>query len=1016
MDTQSKTILQVVDGQGNASGAAMSAPDWFIHDGESPSRPEKGAEDRIPPWGKAFSQPKGGNDVDFYVTGDEYYASVARAITGAKKSVMITGWQVNFDVDMPNGKTLWECLKVAVDAGAKVYVMPWLSPKIPVVGVGMDLGDFETMLAVAQLNAGRAAPSAFCMPALSQSDIGGLLGIGFSHHQKSVIVDGEHAYVGGLDLAYGRRDDAKFDLKAGWRKGAEIYNPCVPHIHAMTGVEMSQYVNRGELLAGAFQGATAWTAQFLLSPMAKPIAHVTDRLGSITDAGRDLLHQAGEAWDSLNVFPEFRRRVRGEVLDAAQDASAVVTDRVSEELKAQVQRLYASGAANAADVGSAVIAWIQGAPLDQLPVALYQNVVSTLMSINTIIANELSKSSHRRTEPYDRLVKFRKLQPAGAQTLDPDVQPRMPWHDVHCSIKGPSVADVEQNFIRRWNGVAKRYENDHKRIIDPIVSAVLTGLGISHDSRPPQLPRVPVPAAAAAGAASKPGTCWVQAVRSAPKKLLRDEAAGRGQTLAADEPAQNNCLKAVFAAIRGSQNFIYIENQFFQSDFGDDFSASAPSGPHGTLTDIRASKSYQEFARELGIEGVPIHEVPGRIRWRAVADIMEKRGGPEFMNDIKRIINNSVAIHGSQAAGKAQARLLNPIGDALAWRVRRAIIADKLPFHIYMVLPAHPEGTLDTINIMAQLHLTMQSLVFGTHSLVNQIRRALLEQQYLEQGVAAAEAKTRSRDATIGEVIQAVGDGWKKYLTLLNLRSWSTIGGRPVTEQIYVHSKLFIVDDRVAVIGSNNINDRSTWGDRDSELALIIKDDSEVSVALDGTTAVKVSAKVHDFRVRLWKKLFGITGNVSPASSLAGLVNQPAAQATWEAIQQVAERNATAYSRAFAYLPRSDSLVKAGQPASSIWPTWKDDRLGAQMPFNELFWRDKSVREEPGFSWDSSVRPHESAPAGVQGFIVALPTTWTEDENNRPPMNLTLLANIEKPAPVLQSIMGSDADSREVAA
>lgn len=38
----------------------------------------------------------------------------------------------------------------------------------------------------------------------------------------------------------------------------------------------------------------------------------------------------------------------------------------------------------------------------------------------------------------------------------------------------------------------------------------------------------------------------------------------------------------------------------------------------------------------------------------------------------------------------------------------------------------------------------------------------------------------------------------------------------PVTEIIYIHSKLMIVDDKYVIIGSANINDRSLLGDRDS--------------------------------------------------------------------------------------------------------------------------------------------------------------------------------------------------------
>jgi phospholipase D1/2 len=38
----------------------------------------------------------------------------------------------------------------------------------------------------------------------------------------------------------------------------------------------------------------------------------------------------------------------------------------------------------------------------------------------------------------------------------------------------------------------------------------------------------------------------------------------------------------------------------------------------------------------------------------------------------------------------------------------------------------------------------------------------------------------------------------------------------PVTEILYIHSKLMIVDDKKMIIGSANINDRSLLGDRDS--------------------------------------------------------------------------------------------------------------------------------------------------------------------------------------------------------
>lgn len=75
-----------------------------------------------------------------------------------------------------------------------------------------------------------------------------------------------------------------------------------------------------------------------------------------------------------------------------------------------------------------------------------------------------------------------------------------------------------------------------------------------------------------------------------------------------------------------------------------------------------------------------------------------------------------------------------------------------------------------------------------------------------------------------------------------------------VTELIYIHSKLLIVDDKISIIGSGqnnltsfkcvgtyntylyciaNLNDRSLIGERDSEVAVILEDKDLVQIILD---------------------------------------------------------------------------------------------------------------------------------------------------------------------------------------
>ena len=92
---------------------------------------------------------------------------------------------------------------------------------------------------------------------------------------------------------------------------------------------------------------------------------------------------------------------------------------------------------------------------------------------------------------------------------------------------------------------------------------------------------------------------------------------------------------------------------------------------------------------------------------------------------------------------------------------------------------------------------------------------------------------------------------------------------------MYIHAKICIVDDRLAIIGSANINERSQRGDRDSELAAVIRDtdmiDGYVGVCVWMTDPYarfllstmagkpfKVGRFAHSLRVRLMREHLGV--------------------------------------------------------------------------------------------------------------------------------------------------------------
>lgn len=90
--------------------------------------------------------------------------------------------------------------------------------------------------------------------------------------------------------------------------------------------------------------------------------------------------------------------------------------------------------------------------------------------------------------------------------------------------------------------------------------------------------------------------------------------------------------------------------------------------------------------------------------------------------------------------------------------------------------------------------------------------RALMHWQY--------RTISRERTSILDNLNTLLGPKTQDYISFYGLRSYGRLfeDGPIATSQIYVHSKLMIVDDRIAVIGSSNINDRSLLGSRDSEV------------------------------------------------------------------------------------------------------------------------------------------------------------------------------------------------------
>lgn len=78
-----------------------------------------------------------------------------------------------------------------------------------------------------------------------------------------------------------------------------------------------------------------------------------------------------------------------------------------------------------------------------------------------------------------------------------------------------------------------------------------------------------------------------------------------------------------------------------------------------------------------------------------------------------------------------------------------------------------------------------------------------------------------------------------------------------VTEELYIHSKVLIADDRLVICGSANLNDRSQLGNHDSEIAVVIEDPTPVASSMGGQPYT-ASAFAASLRRQLFRKHLGL--------------------------------------------------------------------------------------------------------------------------------------------------------------
>ncbi|KAG7398160.1 Phospholipase D [Phytophthora boehmeriae] len=509
-------------------------------------------------------------------------------------------------------------------------------------------------------------------------------------------------------------------------------------------------------------------------------------------------------------------------------------------------------------------------------------------------SNPIIKDFVRVNKPFEDLI-------------DRSSQPRMPWHDVHCSISGPPVQDVAYHFIQRWNFVCSK--NDYQ---------LRTGWCICFRSRRFKfLPKCLVP---------MDFNGWTLQFPSSDLDEARD-----GSTRTTIPLVREDSMSMEPFQVVQSLNPMYP------------CTATGPQWPPTTLLPLNPSNPTRlPMASTPTGSALTDGEVLRAQRGESILQVfhpnanicniqvcrsvsMWSAGVPTessiqaaYMDVIANskhflYIENQFFISGMDGNGIVRNRILQALVD----RIERAVQRDEV-FRVYVVMPLLPafEGNIrsqELTNLHAVMHWQFATICRGRYSLF--------------------------------EALKGVTNNPEQYVAFFGLRKYGIMpNGCVATEQIYIHSKLMIADDRCAIIGSANINDRSMNGDRDSEIALVIEDmQFEDGVANEKPYRRGVAAS--KLRMQLFREHLGLSDD-----DLS--IVDPTSERTWQTVKSTAAGNTKIFETVFDCAPSNRMRAFASFQSIDVTQIYENQRLNVlKVPGRSHVWDAQNLKDGDYAPW-----------------------------------------------------------------
>ncbi|XP_066098008.1 phospholipase D1 isoform X3 [Saccopteryx bilineata] len=430
----------------------------------------------------------------WYVNARGYFEDIANAMEGAEEEIFITDWWLSPEIFLKRpvvegNRWRLDCiLKRKAQEGVRIFIMLYKEVELA-LGINSEYSKRTLM---------RLHPNIKVMRHPDHVSSSVYL---WAHHEKLVIIDQSVAFVGGIDLAYGRWDDNE---------------------HRLTDVGSVKRVTTGPSL-GSF---TAETTESMESLSLKTKNESTKNLKSVSDMDSKLkgIGKPGK----LAKFSLYRQLHRhhlhsSDSVSSIDSASSYCNHCRSRQnlihgLKPHLKLFRSSNDSE------------QGLTRPHVD-------TGSIRSLQTGVGELHGETRFWHGKDYCNFVfkDWVQLDKPFADFIDRHSTPRMPWHDIASVVHGKAARDVARHFIQRWN-FTKIMKSKYRSLSYPFL------LPKSHTTAHEL--KYQVPGSVHAN---------VQLLRSAD-----DWSAGI-------KYHEESIHTAYVHVIENSKHYIYIENQFFIS-------------------------------------------------------------------------------------------------------------------------------------------------------------------------------------------------------------------------------------------------------------------------------------------------------------------------------------------------------------------------------------------------------------------------------------------------------------------